>query len=125
MRAAAILAGLALAACSSAPPQFDIAALKPGDDMVTLTGWYLPAGAFREFRLYPTGSGRGMGKGECVSGAGLSLAGVPQPDFANRRMTITGTLHPADSPEVGEVKDTCGSGLILLAIEIDYAQDAP
>jgi hypothetical protein len=118
----AVLLASAFAACTPAPAKsFDISALKPTveADQQTLTGWFQMGDGFREIRLYPEQRHLGeTGKGACISGMGLSLAGVPTPDLNGKLMTVIGSVHRAGSAEVGTTADTCGSGLIILAMDI-------
>jgi hypothetical protein len=115
----ALLLGLGLAACTSPPaPRFDIGALKPTaeGDQVELTGWLQIDG---QIRLYPEQRHLGgIGRGSCLSGATLSLAGIVPPAFSGRLMSISGFLHRAGSAEAGAVKDEYGSGLVLLATDV-------
>jgi hypothetical protein len=114
-----LLPGLVLAACASPPaPRFDIGALKPSaeGDQIQLTGWLQIDG---QFRLYPEQRHLGeMDKSTCVSGATLSLAGIVPPEVSGRLMSVTGSLRPAGGADVGDVKDECGSGLVLLATDV-------
>jgi hypothetical protein len=120
------ITALALCACASpAAKTFDISALKPTveADQKALTGWFQLSGGFREFRLYPSKSDVGKtSRGSCISGIALSLAGVPTTDFHNRLMTVTGSIHGAGSPEAGSTPDTCGSGMVLLAMDISVPE---
>ena len=120
MKRAAILAGLALAACQpAAKPEFDVAGLKPGDEPVTLTGWYVASDRAREFRLYPTNADlKAVGKAQCVSGVATSLAGVPPETIDGQRMSITGNFYAPGSPDIGETKNDCGAGVVLVANDI-------
>jgi hypothetical protein len=115
-----VLTGLALAACQpAAKPEFDVAGLKPGDEPVTLTGWYAASDRGREFRLYPTNADlKAIGKGECVSGVATSLAGIPPETINGQRMSITGNLFAPGSPDIGETKNDCGAGVVLVAMDI-------
>jgi len=116
---------LALAACSAPSAEsFDISKLQPTveADQKTLTGWFQTDG-FRNFRLYPAKADLGQtGKGSCISGIALSLAGIPTPDFNNRMMTITGSIHRTGSAEAGSTADSCGSGIVLLAMDISVPE---
>ncbi|HEV7691247.1 MAG TPA: hypothetical protein VGO52_10505 [Hyphomonadaceae bacterium] len=125
MRSVVILAGLALAACQpAAKAGFDVAGLKPGDDMATLTGWYAFSGRSREFRLYPTnGDLKAVGKGQCISGVATSLAGVPPETLEGKKVVITGNLFAPDSPDIGATANDCGAGAILVAMDISYADE--
>ena len=124
MKRIAILAGLTLAACQPAPkPEFDVAGLRPGDEPVTLTGWYAASSAYREFRLYPVdGDHKAMGKGQCVSGNATSLAGVPPETLEGKKVVITGNLFAPGSSDIGETKNECGAGAVILASDISYAE---
>jgi hypothetical protein len=125
VRGAIILASLALTACQpAAKPEFDVASLKPGDDMATLTGWYAFSGRSREFRLYPTnGDLKAVGKGQCISGVATSLAGVPPETLEGKKVVITGNLFAPGSADIGETQNDCGAGAILVAMDISYAEE--
>ena len=117
MRAALLAAVLALGGCLAPKPAFDIASLQPTEaDQITLTGWLQLGG---QIRLYPEKKHLGeTGKGTCISGVLLSLAGRPGPEVNDRRMAVSGYLRRMGSEGEGAVKDECGSGLILLAGDV-------
>jgi len=121
-----LVLAVAVSACGpAAGKSFEISGLRPTveADQQALTGWFQIGDGFREFRLYPEQRRLGeIGKGSCVSGLGLSLAGVPTPDFNGRRMTVTGSVHRAGSAEVGAATDACASGLIILASDISFPE---
>jgi hypothetical protein len=124
MKRIAILAWFVLVACQPAEsPEFDVAALKPGDEPVTLTGWYAASDRAREFRLYPTtGDPAAIGKGQCLSGVATSLAGVPPETINGQRMSITGILYAPGSPDVGETKNDCEASAVMVANDISYPE---
>ena len=125
MRLAAALGFLLLAACQAPPATpFDVAAVKPSDEPVSLTGWYQATEAYRQFRLYPRdGDLQAAGKGQCISGVASSLAGVPPETLNGRKVTITGPIYAAGSPDIGDTPDACGAGVVMLANDIVYADD--
>ena len=125
MRRAIVLAGLVLAACQpAAKAEFDVASLKPGDEPATLTGWYAASDRYREFRLYPAaGDQKAMGKGQCISGNATSLAGVPPETLEGKKIVITGNLFAPGSADIGETKNDCGAGAVILANDISYADE--
>lgn len=90
---------------------------------MTLHGWFEFGDGFREFRLYPLKHDLGnTGRGACVSGMMLSLAGVPTPDFDGRHVVVTGSIHRAGDAEVGATQDVCGASVILLASDVAVAE---
>jgi len=126
MRRAAVLAGLVLAACQGPPAkaEFDVAGVKPSEEMAELTGWYAFSGRSREFRLYPTNADlKAVGKGQCISGVATSLAGVPPETLEGRKVVITGNLFAPGSPDIGATANDCGAGAILVAMDISYADE--
>jgi hypothetical protein len=125
MRRAAALALLSLAACQPAvAPTFDVAGVKPSEEPASLTGWYQAAEAARQFRLYPSsGDLTAMGKGQCVSGVASSLAGIPPETLNGRKVTITGPLYAAGSPDIGDTPNACGAGAVMIANDIVYADE--
>ena len=124
MRAALLLATFALTGalaggCMTPKPAFDIATLQPTTedaDQITLTGW-LQLGD--QIRLYPEQKHLGeTAKSTCISGVLLSLAGLPGPEYNDKRMAVSGYLRRMGAEGARTIKDECGSGLVLLVTDV-------